>query len=275
MSFISPMLAAPNERLHITPGLYVAEQKFDGHRLVVEITPSTITAWSRQGKERVLPSHIIKALAQLPRGIYDGELHVPGKKSFAVTEGAHESKRVFTIFDILELLGVSTMAQTYDSRRAYLEEMHRNDVFCEHVNIGWSKPIDSEQTVTRLKNEVWSAGGEGLIIKRRASRYTIGKRPKQDWIKIKACASAVLTVVGFKPSEGTVQNRGPYAVVVLEDADGNMTTVKTKNDAECRRLESISATPHPEIGRKLRIEFHERTEDAGYREPRWDRWEDQ
>jgi ATP-dependent DNA ligase len=106
--------------------------------------------------------------------------------------------------------------------------------------------------------------------------YRPGKRDK-SWIKIKKLRSAVLTVTGFQPSKGQIINRGPFATVVLKDEQGNVTTVKTRNDAEIAKLEAqaVAGAAHPAIGRKLRIEFQERTVDGSYRHPRWDRWENE
>lgn len=170
--------------------------------------------------------------------------------------------------------------------------------------------LDTEDEMHTYLRAIWARDGEGVILKRRDSRYSPGKRPREDWIKIKALRSAILTVVGFLPSKGTIQNRGPYATVVLRDDQGYETTVKTLNDAELAKfeaewkaldphqtradIEGVSrveaksrthrglfdndpmiaplAALHPAIGRRLRIEYQERTPDGSYRHPRWDRW---
>lgn len=285
MSFISPMLAAsmPKTPLDIRPGLYVAETKFDGHRLVVEVsqldkdTP-IVQAWSRHGLPRLLPAHIVKALTVFPVGIYDGELNVPGKRSYGVTELVNGPNLVYTVFDVLELFGVSTMAETQDRRRAYLEEIFSRDHISPYsaaVDLAKQYEIASRGDVDTLLRAIWDEDGEGLILKRRLARYVPGKRPKDAWIKMKDLKSAVLTVIGFQPSKGEIQNRGPYATVVLQDDAGFTTTVKTLNDKELDRFNAAAGTAivHPAIGRKLRIEYQEKTPDGSYRHPRWDRWE--
>lgn len=289
MSFIQPMMAASMPKVVpvLDPGKWAIEQKLDGHRLVVQVarSPMTdhhVTAWSRYGKERVLPEHLRAAFTLMPYGIYDGELHVPGGRSYGVTELTNAAELVYTAFDVLELMGVSTVNATYDERRAYLAAMLEAGVVGPLVcplRIGWSRRVNSMAEVTAALVKVWDADGEGLILKRRASRYSVGKRPKGDWIKMKALRTAVLTVIGFEPSKGLIQDRGEYATIVLRDENGGTTTVKTLNDAECRRLEAdaVNDDPqqHPRIGQLLRIEFHERTPDGNYRHPRMDRWEDE
>jgi hypothetical protein len=83
---------------------------------------------------------------------------------------------------------------------------------------------------------------------------------------VKALDTAVMTVTGFEKGEN-----GPHSTVTLVGTDGE-TTVKTLNADALRKF---AANPKSFIGRKLRIEFQERTPDGGYRHPRWDRWENE
>lgn len=278
MNFVSPQLASPlPANFKPTPGCWAVEEKWDGHRLVVAVGATgqgdlfgaiKVRAWSRHGKDRILPPHVRIALEALPEGLYDGELIVPGSRSYGVTVLEDASKLVFVVFDVIKLLGrdlTSTgVGATYDERRALLQTIGL--LGDGPVRLAWSENIDSLERIEALRDVVWSREGEGLILKRRASKYTVGKRPK-DWLKVKDLKTAVLTVVGF--NDGT---RGPNSVPVLRDEDGNETTVKAKNDAV---LAYVQANWKACIGRKLRIEFQERTPDGSYRHPRWDRWEDE
>ena len=117
-----------------------------------------------------------------------------------------------------------------------------------------------------LAEKVWSAQGEGLILKEVSAPYIVGKRSK-TWLKIKELRSAVLQITGY--NEGTM---GKHSIIVLEDEEGNETTVKWKNFKE---LAKIEADPQAYIGRKVRIDFQCRTPDGSYRHPRWDRWENE
>jgi ATP-dependent DNA ligase len=128
-----------------------------------------------------------------------------------------------------------------------------------------------EDVVTFAKI-VWARGGEGAILKRRRAAYQAGKR-SADFVKVKKTQSATLEVVGFVAGKN-----GDFSTVELKDADGNTTTVKTKNNAELARFarEWAGADPlgrHPALGRSLRIDYSDRTRDGGYENPRWDRWE--
>lgn len=279
MSFISPMLASPMPSdLKLPPDRYVAEQKWDGHRLVVRIggggiqndlfmTGLPVRAWSRDGLPRVLPRHITESLARFPTCVLDGELLVPGKRSYGVTEIANAGDLQFIAFDILEMLGQSTCDVAYVHRRQFLETMFSDQHLKDLPGIGlsWSQPVKSLEEIKTLCADVWAKDGEGLILKDKHSLYYPGKRPKNVWIKIKQLQSAVLTITGYE--YGLL---GPYAKVKLVDEDGNTLPVKVRN-TELRNR--IAANPKYFIGKALRIEFQERTPDNSYRHPRWDRLE--
>lgn len=306
MNFIKPMMAAPMpttpahlppwERMVIEPGIWAVEEKYDGHRLETYVEPSgDVWCWSRNGLERAhllqtdaraIPQRILDALRKMPWGRYDGELNAPGKRSYGVTDETNRADLVYVIFDVLELLGVSTVLETYDQRRAYLEEIgyRCNHVLAPSVRIAYQWRVASQIGLQTVLQEIWNRDGEGIILKRRQSRYSPGKRPKGDWIKFKKLQSTVITVTGFERSKGEIMDRGPFAVVVGVDANGVECKVKTRNDAELEKLNEeaqcseaefrLGGMVHPAIGRKLRIEYQELTP-KGYRHPRWDRWEDE
>lgn len=299
------MLASPMSKADIKNwNDWALEEKFDGHRLIVQVgrgSKREVTAWTRPRKhagdvsgksmsEKVLPPHLLEALARLPVGIYDGEL-LGGDTSTDVTRTDLAHTLRFVVFDVLRFgeANHNVMTDSYDLRRVILER-----IFADLE--GWSKTsvilaqsirVTCEADVTKLVTKIWEEGGEGAILKRRSSTYQPGKRSR-DCVKVKKCLTAVLTVVGFEPTRGKVLNRGKFATVILEDANGERTSVKTVNDAEIEAFNaqwdqrsSITthqddpSTAHPAIGRRLRIEYQDWTPKGGYRHPRWDRWEDE
>jgi len=307
--FISPMLAKPLPNgFDPTSGDWIAEEKLDGHRILVRVDdrPADLfgdcvtRAWSRHGRDRLLPPHIRTSINLLPNGLYDGELLVPGKRSYGTVVLDNADKLIYVIFDVLVLLDrnltIEDVAATYAERRKFLEEIftkcyhpnHNNDENgvlndrgCGNpdcfnftgnesflpIQLGWSVQIPNMERANEIAENVWARDGEGLILKNTASLYHPGKRPKNAWYKIKQLRSSVLTVLGFRQGR-----MGPNSIVLLRDDEGCETTVKWKNYEE---LDKIEADPVSFIGRKLRIEFQERTPDGGYRHPRWDRWEDE
>jgi len=280
--FVSPMLARPKpDNFVMKPGEFCAEEKYDGHRLEVEISDGQqptlfvqkgVMAWSRYGIERKLPTHLLEAFAELPNSLLDGELVVPGKRSYGVTELGNGPDLQYVIFDAIRIEEDDYTVLEYDTRRHCLE------CYFGHlkgpITLAPSWPVDSMIDVCRVRDEVWARDGEGLILKRRTGLYQIGKRSK-DLIKIKKKQPALMTVVGWIESKGEKNYRGKYATVLLRGDDGVHTTVKTRNDAEIAKAEAEAQRTGqpPFIGRKLWIEYNERTPDHSYREPRWDRWD--
>lgn len=290
MSFIAPMLASPmREGFAPKPGETIAEEKFDGIRLIAEVNHEQaedllsecyVQTWSRNGIPHAVPRHLRDALAQLPTGIYDGELFVPGKRSYGATRLDHADQLRFVIFDILNLLNVDVTPRPLAARREFLTEIfNRESSQSEWLSLSEARVVNSFDDVINFRDEVWKRDGEGLILKQLSAPYRPAKRDK-SWIKIKQLKSAVLTIIGFAESKGEIINRGQYATVILKDEAGCTTTVKTRNDAEIARFEKEAGITtiggqHLAIGRKLRIEYQERTPDGSYRHPRWDRFEDE
>lgn len=290
MPFVDPELASPlPPDFTAAPGQWSIEEKYDGHRLIVAVGDSTpkrdlfeddaasVRAWSRDKRDRLLPGHVKDALSRLPPGVYDGELLVPGQRSYGVTVVEAADQLRYVLFDVLHLLGRDLTAQgpvkpTYEQRRAMLLEVgtkldcvfleQGDPMTSEHpIRLAWSCPVTSSGCIDSRRDHVWKRDGEGLILKRNNSLYWPKKRTK-DWLKVKKLQSAVLTIIGF-----TAGTMGQHSVIILQDDDGNQTSVKWKN---LEILRQIEANPRSFLNRKLRIEFQERTPDGGYRHPRWD-----
>ena len=302
--FISPMLARPLPKNFILePGMWVAEKKYDGFRLVVEVSDGAatlfvergVTGWSRYGNIQKLPTHLVEELAKFPNCILDGEAHVPGLRSFGARTLEFAPNLVYSIFDVPVVHKQDLMAKPYAYRRDVLESLFTTDMKpCVELAETWK--VNSWDEVLELRDKMWAQDQEGLILKDQLSPYLIGKRPK-TWIKIKKLQSMVVRVVGFAESRGEINYRGKYAMAVVQAEDGCITTVKTRNDYECRQLENrepaepavyreftltgagnkriLARVNHPDVGRELRIEYQERTPDMSWRHPRWDRWEDE
>jgi ATP-dependent DNA ligase len=291
------MLASPYWK--VEPGSfdgYLAEEKVDGIRYIVEVdrelpadllSDSTIRAWTRYGLSHILPNHLRAAFEKLPTGIYDGELYMPGQRSYGATRLENSPHLHFVIFDLLSLMREDTTNLVLRDRRKLLDEMFKyDDVRSEKLTLIEQRRLTSREDLIAFRDDVWARDGEGLIVKFELSNYVpsnrkVGFSPRgKTWIKVKAHRSATLRVIGFEPSKGEIFNRGPYATVVLQDDNGAITTVKTRNDMELaafeRKAQSVPfGQAHPDIGRKLCIEYQERTPDGSYRHPRWDRWEDE
>lgn len=311
---IAPMLAAPMSKADIRDwNDWMMEEKYDGHRLVVEVTSNgDVTAYTRERKHaghagksqltRELPAHLVAEFKRLkPRGLslwLDGELLavLPDGRigtSTDVTRTDLQKSLRFVAFDVLMTEAGSMMMQSYSSRRAYLEHLMTVMVpGLKHVLLAEARECIDADNVATYCHEVWEAGGEGLILKLKTARYTEGEKGRRTcaFVKIKKLFTAVCRVTGWEPTRGTVMNRGVFATVTLEIVEapaghealvGSKTSVKTKDDAELAsfernaKLASEKCIAHPDLGRLLRIEYQDIAADGGVRHPRWDRWENE
>lgn len=258
-AFLQPMLAFAEGK---SPDSYsasdwVLEEKFDGHRIVMAVTSHRVLAWSRTEKSRTLPTHILVQAENLPDGVYDGELIVPGKHSYDVTAGMNSGTETLVLFDLLAALGQPTTGEPQSLRRAMLEVAFGALARQQRAIVLTKQQAPTQKAV----DAIWKRGGEGAIIKRLSARYQPGFR-SADWIKVKKVAAATLTIVGYEP--GKV---GPYSAVQLRDPNGIETTVKTLDNATMRAIEK---NPASFIGRSLVISYQERTPSGKYRHPMWD-----
>lgn len=293
--FVEPMYACPLPDLTKNPrakpvdlksGRWVGEEKYDGLRIVTEVSQMRdtlfvekgITSWSRYGNLRPHPEHIQEQMAKFSDCILDGERMAPGKRSYGSLDLENSPDLIYYVFDILQFCDKSTTHLPWTERRKLLLSIFSAAQPTGAVVLAPVFSVPDWETVYKLRDEIWSRDGEGLILKNMDTVYTTGKRPKVTWIKIKKLQSEVFTVIGFIPSRGEINDRGPFAMVKLQDDSGNITAVKTRNDAELAKFASVTyprSNPHPAIGKRLRCEYQERTPDGSYRHIRWDRWEDE
>lgn len=258
--FLSPMLASKmpsgKDADSYSATEYVLEEKYDGHRIVMQVADGSVTAWSRLGNRRTLPDQILRSVVHLPNGMYDGELMVPGNKSYGVTAGMNSGLEEFVLFDVMHVLGNNVMKEPLSTRRKLLEMTYGHIDGAVHVALS-SQMAPSTADVRRI----WSEGGEGAIIKKLSAPYREGYR-SPDWLKVKAVAAETLTIVGYQPGES-----GPYSSVKLRDDNGIETTVKTIDN---RMLREFAANPDSYIGKRLVISYQEKTPTGKYRHPMFD-----
>jgi ATP-dependent DNA ligase len=245
---------------------WVIEEKFDGLRLVVDVSPFDVTAFSRPrgGKApliRPLPPHISAACAGLPFGVNDGELACPGGKAWDVLRLTNADRLVLVLFDVLRVEDRGDItAWGYAARHALLTETVRAAGLGAAIVVSASVAGGARQFQV-FAESVWQRGGEGVMLKRAASRYQPGRR-SPDWLKVKRQRAETLAIVGFEAGK-----LGPHAIVRLQDGAGTETTVKALDDVT---RAAIDRDPAAWIGRRLVISFQEKTPDGKWRHPMWD-----
>jgi ATP-dependent DNA ligase len=143
---------------------------------------------------------IVKALAPMPdETVIDGEvvaLDSDGKPSFNTLQnyGSAGAPLHFFVFDLLILKGRDVMGEPLVKRRELLEE---------HVLPKLAEPINTppvlEAKLKDLIRSVKAQGLEGLVAKRRNSKYEPGQR-SGAWQKMRVNQGQEFVIAGYTPS---------------------------------------------------------------------------
>jgi bifunctional non-homologous end joining protein LigD len=188
--FIAPCLPTPILRPPTGP-LWVHEIKHDGYRLMAWRDGDDVRLYTRRGydwSERY-PA-VVAALRALRVGscLIDGELVVcddTGMSSFErLRSRRHDHIAFLYAFDLLALDGQDLRRETLETRKATLASLLRKSPtgisLCEH--------LEGDGGV--VFGHACKMGLEGIVSKRRDSRYSSGATP--NWVKSKNPLSAAV-----------------------------------------------------------------------------------
>jgi bifunctional non-homologous end joining protein LigD len=210
LAAMRPMLATPTDRVPVGDG-WVHEVKWDGVRVLVDVTGGVARMFSRNG-------NVVTAawpdLAAPPLGerdlLVDGEviaLNDRGLPDFRVLQHrmhvrkaadaarlADQIPATLMVFDLLRLDGEDLTASPLSQRRELLEDL-------DLARSGWQVPAAYDDG-----QMLWEATGqqglEGVVSKRVGSRYRFDTRTK-DWLKRAHRHRGSYVVGGWRPQEGT------------------------------------------------------------------------
>ncbi len=227
---VRPMLATPGE-LPTYEEDWAYEIKWNGARAIAFVDGGRVRLQSRNDKDLTGSFPEIRelgaALGARPC-VLDGEIVVlgeDGKPSFGhlqhrlhVTNAnsarklAADTPASFVIFDVLHLDGHRLTAQSYDERRKILEKLKLSD--------GSFTTAESFRGVSGVDvlNATRENGLEGVIAKRRDSRYLEGKR-SEAWIKVKNIQTQEVVIGGW--TEGAGDRKGSLGALLLGIPDGD------------------------------------------------------
>ncbi|GAA1576081.1 hypothetical protein GCM10009789_31890 [Kribbella sancticallisti] len=208
---VLPMMAALG-KMPSGPG-WSYEMKWDGIRVIAEVDDGVCRLWSRNSRDVSGGYPELIGLAKAPGlelpAVLDGEivtLDENGAPSFGLLQRRMHVRdpRQLTqlikqvpvsvrVFDILRFAGKSLLEATYDDRRALLESLDIGDPF-------WEVPQSYADADEALDLSA-AQGLEGVVAKRRKSRYLPGKR-SSDWVKVKPVLTRDVILCGWHPGEG-------------------------------------------------------------------------
>ena len=202
-AFVPLMLCQSAKSAPETPDWFY-EMKYDGYRLEIAIAGPLCKVFTRNGHDWGSKFANIAAAAgrlNLKNSVLDGEavvLDENGVSNFPrlvddLKTGGREI--VFIIFDILRHGGEDVRSKTLSERKKILEKALRGKI--TESGVLRLAPWTEEKPATLL-SKIASAGGEGIIAKKRSSKYRGERSP--SWLKIKIRNREDVVIVGYLPS---------------------------------------------------------------------------
>jgi bifunctional non-homologous end joining protein LigD len=271
--FIPPMLATLADGAFDDPD-WLFEVKWDGYRIEAVIRSGETKLWTRRRVDaaRYAPELVGAApWIAADEAIVDGEivaLDAAGNPSFGLLQertglaalelatrrrggrpprAARDRGSIplaFMVFDLLYFDGRTLLDVPLEHRKRLLRRLLRPDPvvrFAGHVT------RDGEAFMRAAAER----GLEGVVAKRRQSRYLPGRRDA-DWLKVKLRREQELVVVGWLPRQGSVDDIGSLVVAVngddgLRHAGQIGSGLDRRTRAELRQLLETLRRPDPAL----------------------------
>jgi bifunctional non-homologous end joining protein LigD len=218
---LSPMLADAGDAPFNDPD-WMWEPKLDGYRVLAFIDGQNVNLRSRRGL--ALSGKFPRLAAELgAQGahamILDGEIvafDADGKPSFNALQNRVQLKTereiaaadrhtpvVFYCFDLLHFAGINLRKARYADRRRYLAQCLLPSALVQ--------PVHASDDGIALHDAALASGFEGVVGKRKDSRYDAGRR-SASWLKIKPTRSGEFVIGGFTSGKGS---RAPLGALLV------------------------------------------------------------
>jgi bifunctional non-homologous end joining protein LigD len=224
---LRPMLATASDTLP-TGSDWAYEMKWDGVRAIAVVEGSRVRLASRNGNDVTVAYPEVQPLAagiDLP-AVLDGEIVAvddAGRASFqrlqarmhlrdpgAIAQVAQRVPVAFMVFDLLWLDGHLLTDAAYTQRRGLLDELALRGP-------SWQTPPASDDGAEAFAISA-QLGFEGVVAKRRDSRYEPGRR-STAWRKVKHQREQEFVVGGWLEGEGSRGGRIGALLIGYYDAD--------------------------------------------------------
>lgn len=228
---LRPMLATPGPLAAGGRDEWAYEYKWDGVRAVVRVAEGRVAVTSRNGHDLTPSVPELRPLGERfgsREAVLDGELVVLGPggvpsfhrmqrraRGSPSARSLAEDPVAFVVFDLMHLDGRSLLDQPYDTRRARLVEAMPEGAAWD-VTPSFTGPVGPAVLQAAL-----DSGMEGVVAKRRSSRYLPGRR-NPDWVKTKPEHTQEVVIGGWTAGEGS--RRSTFGALVLGITDGRTGT---------------------------------------------------
>jgi bifunctional non-homologous end joining protein LigD len=218
-AFVEPMKALLVDELP-KGAEWIYELKFDGVRALAIKDNGEIKLISRSGKDLGSKyDELLEPLKNLPakQAVLDGEivaLDEKGRSSFQLLQsyqmaGVKKPPLFYYVFDLINLDGKDLTGVPLFQRKAMLETL----VAKVSPAIRFSPSIKADSA--RLMREMKARDLEGLIGKRRESKYEVGRR-SGAWVKFKWTNEQEFAIGGYTQPKGTRTHFGALLVGLYE-----------------------------------------------------------
>ena len=202
---------------------WVYEVKWDGMRLLAEVTDGEVRLVTRAGRDVTATFPELTGLTSIaPDVVLDGEVVLleEGVPSFAaLADRVHRPVSrtralarpvTFMVFDVLRLYGVPLLERPMHERRATLERLDTASVPALQLS-----PLYTDGRA--LFDATGRRGMEGILAKRRESEYRPGGR-SPAWVKVTHRHTQTCLVGGWRPERSGQGTR--IAALLLGVPDG-------------------------------------------------------
>jgi bifunctional non-homologous end joining protein LigD len=212
---LQPMLATLTDAPFDDPD-WVFETKWDGFRMVACLEQGKVTLYSRNGKV-ISDSYrpVARALERLNvDAVLDGELVALDRRGishFQLLQNALRAEATlrYCIFDLMFLEDEDLRDLTLLQRKERLRRL-----LPKHPLLSFS--AHRAQHGTKFFSQALEHGLEGIIAKRKGSKYLSGARTG-DWLKIKTTRRQEVVIAGFTAPR---RSRPNFGALVLAVRDG-------------------------------------------------------
>jgi bifunctional non-homologous end joining protein LigD len=238
----APMLAASTGRLPEQLDGWTIEPKWDGVRVIADVTARDARLWTRNGNDKAPQfPEIVDALIALAGAhgpfVIDGEIVALDSRGraqrFQALQGrvhaeneqtrarhAKATRTAFVAFDLLVADGRSLVALPWSARRKALEALvpaRRTGVIRRGESVRCGSAA-ARKLFERAREEGW----EGVLLKRVDAPYAAGRRTP-DWRKVKLEREQEFVIGGFTaPTQGAARDHLGALLVGYYDAQGRL-----------------------------------------------------
>jgi bifunctional non-homologous end joining protein LigD len=212
-----PMLATLARELP-TGKDWLYEVKWDGYRAIAYVRGGEVELVSRNEKDLTQRfASVRRALeraVRTPDCVLDGEvcaLDEQGRATFsAMQQGRPDTRYLYVVFDVFEVEGEPLLDLPLEERRERLEQLLDQ----RKADVQVSEGFEDGAGLLRVAEE---QGYEGVIAKRRDSRYESGRR-SSHWLKIKTHQTQEFVIAGYTRGQG--RRAGRFGALILGAYEG-------------------------------------------------------